>query len=47
MSHTPTTEHNDVVKDDDLIPGENVNTDQLECRAKGRLSHTKREIIPS
>ena len=34
-------EHTDVIKQEDLLPGERVSMDQFECRIKGRLPYTK------
>ena len=31
----------DTIKDRDLLPGQNVNTDQYECRIKRRLHNTR------
>ena len=40
-SKTPNPEHHDVIKKDDLVPGDRVSTDQYECRIKGRLPYSK------
>ena len=37
----PTKEHADVLKNDNLKPGDNVGTDQYEYRVKVRLLFTK------
>ena len=37
----PDSEHYDVTKDRDLIPGDCVHTYQYECRVKGRLPNTR------
>ena len=45
-SKTPNAEHHDVIKKDDLQPGDTVSTDQYECRIKGRLPYTKGKEDP-
>ena len=35
------SEHYDVIKDGDLVPGDCVSTNQYECRVKGRLPSTR------
>ena len=40
-SKVPNPAHHDVIKKEDLIPGERVSCDQYECRIKGRLPYTK------
>lgn len=42
----PDPEHLDVLKEEDLMPGDNVNTDQYECRVKGRLPSTRGTKVP-
>ena len=43
---TPNADHNNVLKKDDLRPGDTVSTDQYECRIKGRLPYTKGKEDP-
>jgi len=45
-SKTPNPEHHDVIKKDDLVPGDRVSTDQYECRIKGRLPYSKGKEDP-
>ena len=43
---TSTIAHSDIIKDDDLLPGAAVSTDQYECRVKGRLPNTNGKEEP-
>ena len=47
VKHTPTAEHSDILKKDDLTSGDNVSTDQYKCRVNGRLPYTKGKEDPS
>ena len=47
VKHPPTAEHSDVLKKDDLKPGDNISTDQYACRVKARLHCTKGKEDPS
>ena len=42
----PNTEHSNVIKTGDLLPGGTVSIDQYDCRIKFRLSHTKGKEDP-
>ena len=38
---TPNATHSDVIKNNDLLPGDCVSTDQCTCIVKGRLPNTR------
>ena len=46
QTSTPNPDHADVIKDDDLLPGDTVSTDQYECRIRGRFSNTRGKEDP-
>ena len=39
-------EHTDVIKNEHLLPGDCISTDQYECRVKGRLPNSKGKEDP-
>ena len=46
MKNTSNSEHTNVIKNGDLLPGECVATDQYEYIIKGRLPYTKGKEYP-
>ena len=46
MKKIANLEHTNVIKKEDLQPGECVSTDQYGCRVKGRLPYTKGKEDP-
>ena len=42
----PNPDHADVIKENDLFPGDAVSTDQYECRIRGRLPNTRGKEDP-
>ena len=43
---SPDPDHADVIKENDLFPGDSVSTDQYECRIRGRLPNTRGKEDP-
>ena len=43
---TPDPDHADVIKENDLFPGDAVSTDQYECKIRGKLPNTRGKEDP-
>ena len=46
VSKIPNHKHHNILKKEDLLPNQRINTDQYECRIKGRLPYTKDKEDP-